>query len=160
MTIRTSKKKVTFRKPFVLREFDEVLPAGQYDVETDEELLEGISFPVYQRILTVIRLHPKAGQPGLSQALTIDPNELDAALKRDQALSELPVGRDASQETPKETTESRREEADDQAIERAEDEGMIVHPGPTIALRREQEVASQALWRPEPREDTERGLKS
>lgn len=74
MTIRTSKKKVTFRKPFVLGEFDEVLPAGQYDVETDEELLEGISFPVYQRILTVIHLHPKTGQPGLTQALTIDPN--------------------------------------------------------------------------------------
>jgi hypothetical protein len=35
MTIRTSKKKVTFRKPFVLGEFDEVLPAGQYDVETE-----------------------------------------------------------------------------------------------------------------------------
>lgn len=86
-------------------------------------------------------------------------NELDAALKRDQVLAELPVGRDTSQETPKETTESRREEADDQAIERAEDEGMIVHPGHKMTLRRGQEVASQALWRSEPREDTERGLK-
>jgi hypothetical protein len=158
MTIRTSKKKVTFRKPFVLGEFDEVLPAGQYDVETDEELLEGISFPVYRRILTVIHLHPKTGQPGLTQALTIDPNELDAALKRDQVLAEFPVGRDTGQETPKETTGSRREEADDQAIERAEDEGMIVHPGHKIALRREQAVASQALGRSELREDTERGL--
>ena len=45
MTIRTSEKTVTFRNPFVIGGFDEVLPAGVYSVETDEELLEGISFP-------------------------------------------------------------------------------------------------------------------
>jgi len=127
MTIRTSKKTVTFRKPFVLGGFDEVLPAGAYSVETDEELLEGVSFPAYRRKLTVIRLRAKSNNPGLTRSLTIDPNELDAALKRDQAPAELPVGRDASQEAPNETTESHREEADDQAIERGEDEGMAVH---------------------------------
>jgi hypothetical protein len=127
MTKRTSKKTVTFRKPFVLGGFDEVLPAGAYSVETDEELLEGISFPAYRRILTVIHLHAKSDNPGLIRTLTIDPNELDAALKRDQAPAELPVGRDASQEALKGTTESRREKADDQAIERGEDEGMAGH---------------------------------
>jgi hypothetical protein len=125
MTKRTSKKTVTFRKPFVLGGFDEVLPAGAYSVETDEELLEGISFPAYRRILTVIHLRAKSDNPGLTRTLTIDPNELDAALKR--APAELPVGRDASQEALKGTTESRREKADDQAIERGEDDGMAVH---------------------------------
>ncbi|MDH3596752.1 MAG: hypothetical protein OEU09_11155 [Rhodospirillales bacterium] len=129
MTIRTSKKTVTFRRPFVLGGLDEVLPAGTYSVETDEELLEGISFPAYRRMLTLIHLHAKPGHPGLTQTLTIDPNELDAALKRDQALAEIPVGRNGSQKTLKGTRESRREEADRQAIERGEDEGMIVHPG-------------------------------
>jgi hypothetical protein len=128
MTIRTSKKTVTFRRPFVLGGFDEVLPAGAYSVETDEELLEGISFPAYQRILTLIHLHPKSGHPGFTETLTIDPNELDAALKRDQALAEIPVGRDARQKMLKGTTESRREKNDRQAMERGEDEGMIVHP--------------------------------
>ena len=47
MTIRTSKKTETFKRPFVLGGFDEVLPAGTYSVETDEMLLEGISFPAY-----------------------------------------------------------------------------------------------------------------
>ena len=129
MTIRTSKKTVTFGRPFVLGGLDEVLPAGTYSVETDEELLDSISFPAYRRILSVIRLHEKPGHPGLTQTLTIDPNELDAALKRDQAPAESPVGRDGSQETLKGTRESRREEADRQAIERGEDEGMRVHPG-------------------------------
>jgi hypothetical protein len=70
MTKRTSKKTVTFRKPFVLGGFDEVLPAGAYSVETDEELLEGISFPAYRRILTVIHLRAKSDNPGLTRTLT------------------------------------------------------------------------------------------
>jgi len=32
---------------------------------------------------------------------------------------------------PEETTESRREDSDHQAIQRAEDDGMIVHHSPT-----------------------------
>ena len=70
--------------------FDEVLPSGAYRVETDEELLEGISFPVYQRIRTVIRLQEKSDRPGVSRILTIDPNELDEAIKRDRASMDTP----------------------------------------------------------------------
>jgi hypothetical protein len=84
MTIRTNKKTVTFRRPFILGGFDEVLPAGAYSVETDEELLDGLSFPAYRRILTLIRLHARPGRPGLAQVLTVDPHELDAALERDR----------------------------------------------------------------------------
>lgn len=108
---------------------DEVLPAGAYSVETDEELLEGISFPAYRRVLTLIHLHPKPGHPGLTQMLTIDLNELDAALRSDRALAEIPVDGDVSIKALNGTTESRREAADLHAIERGEDEGMIVHLG-------------------------------
>jgi len=59
--------------------------------------------------LTLIHLHAKPGFPGLTQTLTIDPNELDAALKRDQAPAEVPVGRDAGQKSLIGATESRRE---------------------------------------------------
>ena len=129
MTTRTSKRTVTFRRPFVLGGFYEVLPAGTYNVETDEELLEGISFPVYRRILTVIDLHAKSGRPGLTQTLTIDPNELDAALERDRAPTEAPVGQDAHQGALTRTTKEHQEEADRQAVDRADDEGMILHTG-------------------------------
>ncbi|MCZ6894589.1 MAG: hypothetical protein O7H40_11155 [Gammaproteobacteria bacterium] len=127
MAIRTSTRTVTFRRPFVLGGFDEMLPAGAYRVETDEELLEGISFPAYRRILTLLHLHSRPGHPGLSPTLTIDPNELDAALERDRASAELSVGRQACQDAQNRITESRSEEADEQAIERGEDEGMVVH---------------------------------
>jgi len=102
LTIRTIKKTETFRRPFVLGGFDEVLPAGAYSVETDEELLEGISFPAYRRILTLIRLHAKPGHPGLTQTLTVDANEFDAALLRDQAHAEMPAGRIAQDGTHEE----------------------------------------------------------
>lgn len=94
MTIRTSKKTITFERPFVLNGFDEALPSGAYCIETDEELLEGISVPAYRRISTLIHLHAQPGHPGLMRTLTIDPNELDAALERDQTPVEVPpVGR-------------------------------------------------------------------
>ena len=89
MTMRTNRKTVTFRRPFVLGGSDEVLPAGAYCVETDEELLEGISFPAYRRILTLIHLHAQPDHPGVTRVLTIDGNELDAALKSDQAPAEI-----------------------------------------------------------------------
>jgi hypothetical protein len=88
MTIRTTTKAVIFRGPFVLGPFDEELPAGAYHVETDEELLQGISFPVYRRISAQIDLPPEPNHPGRRQTLIIDPEDLEAALKRDQAAVE------------------------------------------------------------------------
>jgi hypothetical protein len=45
-------------------------------------------------VSTLIYLHAKLGHPGRRQALTIDPNELDAALLRDQAPAEIPAATD------------------------------------------------------------------
>jgi hypothetical protein len=47
MTVRTSGKTVTFAHPFLLKGVDRILAAGDYRVVTDEELVEGLSFPVY-----------------------------------------------------------------------------------------------------------------
>lgn len=131
MTTRTHYTTVTFRRPFALGGFDEVLPAGAYILETDEELLEGISFPAYRRILTLMHLHAEPGHPGVERLLTIDPKELDEALERDQAQApaEMPADAAAAQKTPKRPTDSRPDEVDRQALDRAEDEGMILRPG-------------------------------
>jgi hypothetical protein len=91
MTTRTTTKTVTFERPFVLGGSDEVFPEGAYIVETDEELLEGISFPAYRRILTLIHLHAEPRHPGRLRTLTIDPNDLDAALSRDRASAAATV---------------------------------------------------------------------
>ena len=56
MPLRTSRRNVTFRRPFALRGLEGMQPAGTYEVETDEELLEQLSFPVWHRTATTIRL--------------------------------------------------------------------------------------------------------
>lgn len=89
MTIRTNKRNVTFRKPFTLAGLEEMQPAGNYEVETDEELIEGLSFSAWKRKLTLIRLHGSSGQAGLMQTLKIDPADLDAALRRDTESEEI-----------------------------------------------------------------------
>jgi hypothetical protein len=52
--MRTLTKTVVFTRPFLLKGVDRILPAGDYRVVTDEELIEGLSFPVYRRLSTMI----------------------------------------------------------------------------------------------------------
>ena len=85
MSMRTSKKRVTFRRPFSLSGMDEEQPAGTYTVETNEQLIEGLSFPAWQRTATVILLRSQTAA-GLSQELEIDPLELEAAQERDASI--------------------------------------------------------------------------
>ena len=77
---RTIRKTVTFARPFRLDGTDEVFPQGDYDVETDEALIEGLSFVAYHRVGTFLHLHSSGG---LSRTMTIDPAVLEAALTRD-----------------------------------------------------------------------------
>jgi hypothetical protein len=83
MMMRTSQKIVTFTQPFRLRGVEEMLPAGAYQVETDEELVQGLSFPVYRRVATVIFLPSRPGSAVSAQVVDIDPLELKAILERD-----------------------------------------------------------------------------
>jgi hypothetical protein len=83
MTVRTSRKSVTFSQPFSLSGIDEVQPAGTYTVETDEELLPGLSFPAYRRIATLIFLPSRGRGPIVEEVVNIDPLELQAAQERD-----------------------------------------------------------------------------
>ena len=82
MSLRTSRRNVTFRRAFALRGLDGMQPAGTYEVETDEELLEHLSFPAWHRIATTIRL-PLPGSAASYQKASIDPAELQAAQTRD-----------------------------------------------------------------------------
>ena len=45
MTMRSRREKVHFRHPFQIKGIDRLLPPGDYEVITDEEMIEGISFP-------------------------------------------------------------------------------------------------------------------
>lgn len=79
-TTRTTVKTVTFTHPFTLRGMDEERPAGTYVVETDEDLIEPLSFAAFRRTATWIRLPPRPGGDGSMQVICIDPDELDKVL--------------------------------------------------------------------------------
>ena len=86
MPLRTSRREITFRAPFTLRGLDGEQPAGAYTIETDEELLEQLSFPVWRRTATTLVMPRGAGS---YQMFRIDPAELEAAQSRD---AEPPAG--------------------------------------------------------------------
>ncbi|EJN10764.1 hypothetical protein PMI42_05932 [Bradyrhizobium sp. YR681] len=54
MTIRSRRETVTFRHPFYIRGVDRELPPGCYEIVTDEEAIEGLTFSAYRRIATSI----------------------------------------------------------------------------------------------------------
>jgi hypothetical protein len=81
MTIRTTSKMVTFARPFTLRGLDRILPAGDYRVLTDEELIEELSFPVYRRVATMIFVPTTSAST--VEMVTIDPQDLQAAQELD-----------------------------------------------------------------------------
>lgn len=86
MTTRSTMSTVTFTRPFNLNGFDGEQPAGSYSVETDEELLEELSFPAYRRMATMMQLDASArGSAGVLQVAVINPDELAVALAADVA---------------------------------------------------------------------------
>ena len=80
---RTTRTSVRFARPFVLPGIDGEIPPGTYEVETDEELAEGLSFPAYRRTETRICVPLRTMGAHGSEIVTIDPRDLAAALARD-----------------------------------------------------------------------------
>lgn len=85
MTMRTTSRTVTFDNSFCLAGFDEEFPSGDYLVETDEELLQGLSFAAYRRVQTMLHVPPPDRSPGRKRVLSIHPEALDAALEGDRS---------------------------------------------------------------------------
>jgi hypothetical protein len=85
MTTRMTSKTVIFAQPFVVNEEDGEQPPGIYTVETEEELLETVSFPAYRRVSTVMHCHSNSG---ITKYVSIDPRALAAAQARDVRAAE------------------------------------------------------------------------
>ena len=74
---------MTFAHPFLLKGVDRILPAGDYRIVTDEELIEELSFPVYRRVATMIFVPAESGSASTVEMVTIDPQDLQAAQELD-----------------------------------------------------------------------------
>ncbi len=87
MTSRTITQTVTFHRPFRLSGLEEILPAGDYLTETEEERLEGLSFSAYRKTMVLVYLPQRPGSAGRTETLWIEPADLEQALALDKATS-------------------------------------------------------------------------
>ena len=100
MIERTTIRTVTFVHPFVVSGIDELLPAGSYTVETDEELMQMLSFPAYRATGTWIRLPSHGRGATFAQAVKLTQAELGAALARDALLPPTVVAQPSGERLP------------------------------------------------------------
>jgi len=88
MSTRSTEVTIRFSQAFRLSQFDQAQPAGSYQLVTEEERLEGLSFAAFQRVRTLLHL-PGNARPGRTrQVVEVDPAELAAAVVAD-ALRDL-----------------------------------------------------------------------
>ncbi|MEP9374959.1 hypothetical protein [Mesorhizobium sp. KR1-2] len=85
--MRTTRTTVRFSSPFLLYGFDAPQPAGEYIVDQDDELIEGISWVAYRRVATFIHLPAIRAGTMTRQIIQIDPADLEAALEKDREVS-------------------------------------------------------------------------
>jgi hypothetical protein len=83
MTMRSRRETVTFRHPFLVRGIDRLLPAGAYEVITDEEMIEGLSFASYRRVATMIMVPAAAPGGSTIEMISIGSVELSDAQRID-----------------------------------------------------------------------------
>ena len=84
MESRTQRDRMVFRHAFTLPGVPEPQAAGSYTVETEEEMIEGLSFAAWRRVSTTITRDHADGR-GVIQALSVDPRDLAAAQAADAA---------------------------------------------------------------------------
>jgi hypothetical protein len=91
--MRSTRKTISFEKPFTLKGLDTEQPAGEYVIVTDEEKITTTMFEAWRRTSTQIRLPSLARDTGLEQYITVSATELDAALLADAGLRAAPPAR-------------------------------------------------------------------
>jgi hypothetical protein len=87
MTTRTRRETVHFKHPFRLDGVDRSLPPGAYEVVTDEEMIEGLSFPSFRRLATMIMVPGAAPHVSTVEMITISPLDLSDARRNDASAS-------------------------------------------------------------------------
>jgi hypothetical protein len=83
MTMRSRRETVTFKHPFLIRGIDRLLPSGAYEVITDEEMIEGLSFASFRRVATMITVPAAPPRTSTMERISISPADLADAQRID-----------------------------------------------------------------------------
>jgi len=87
MTMRSRLEVITFRHPFWIKGIDRVLPPGAYDVVTDEEMIEGLSFASFRRVATMIMVPAAPPRGSTMEMISIGSVDLSDAQRIDACAS-------------------------------------------------------------------------
>ena len=85
---RSRRETVTFKHPFQIKGIDRRLPAGAYEVVTDEELIEGLSFPCFRRVATMIMIPGAPPHRSSIEMISISSVDLADAQQADAVASQ------------------------------------------------------------------------
>ncbi len=96
MTMRSTKSTVTFSNPFTLSGYPGELPAGDYEVIVEEELLRGLSFEAYRRTATYLTVRGRGSHAGRSELRATYDSDLKEALSRDHGKTKKNDNSDAA----------------------------------------------------------------
>ena len=86
MTSRIRREDLVFSHPFRLRGWKDPHPAGTYALETEEELIEGLSFAAYRRVATTLTRETTPGGH-CRQVIPVEPADLEAAVAAERLLA-------------------------------------------------------------------------
>ena len=81
--MRSRHETITFRRPFRIKGIDRVLPPGAYEVITDEEMIEGLSFASFRRVATMIMVPAAAPRSSTMEMISIGSVDLSDAQRID-----------------------------------------------------------------------------
>ena len=87
MTMRSRRETITFRHPFRIKGIDRQLSAGAYEVITDEEMIEGLSFASFRRVATMIMVPGAAPRASSMEMISISATDLTDAQRADASVA-------------------------------------------------------------------------
>lgn len=83
MTMRSRREMVHFKHPFRIKGVDRQLAPGAYEIITDEEMIEGLSFPCFRRVATMMMVPGAPPQRSAMEMISISPADLSDARRID-----------------------------------------------------------------------------
>jgi hypothetical protein len=78
--MRSTRSVVTFPHPFTLSGYSDELPAGDYELLVEEELLEGLSFAAYRRTGTYLTVRGRGRLTGRTEVRPTTETDVELAL--------------------------------------------------------------------------------
>lgn len=87
MTTRSRRETVHFKHPFRIKGIDRLLAPGAYEVITDEEMIEGLSFASFRRVATMIMVPGAAPRASTTEMISISSTDLSDAQRDDAAAA-------------------------------------------------------------------------